>query len=122
MDLLIPHNILKNMDHFEPIFRELEPPELLYMPHEALAIDPKRYYDFFEEFEALASVNFYNSWNEHFENNAVPHNVYWSIMQHRKDTFVCMKILGIEEVDNISNLMIDQPVHADYLLAHMNIS
>jgi hypothetical protein len=87
------------------------------MPHEALAIDPKRYYDFCEEFEALASVNFYNSWNEHFENNAVPHNVYWSIMQHRKDTFVCMKILGIEEVDNISNLMIDQPVHADYLLA-----
>ena len=112
-----PPQYFENMDHFEPIFRELEPPELLYMPHEALAIDPKRYYDFCEEFEALASVNFYNSWNEHFENNAVPHNVYWSIMQHRKDTFVCMKILGIEEVDNISNLMIDQPVHADYLLA-----
>jgi hypothetical protein len=38
-------------------------------------------------------------------------------MQHRKDTFVCMKILSIEEVDNISNLMIDDPEHADYLLA-----
>jgi hypothetical protein len=105
------------MDYFEPIFRELEPPELLYMPHEALSIDPKTYDNFCEEFEALASVNFYNSWNEYFENNAIPRNEYRSIMQHRKDTFVYMKILGVEEVYYISNLLIDEPVHADYLLA-----
>jgi hypothetical protein len=112
-----PPEYFENMDHFEPIFRELEPPELLYMPHEALSIDSKTYDNFCEEFEALAGVNFYNSWNEYFENNAIPHNEYWSIMQHRRDTFAYMKILGVEEVDNISNLMIDDPVHADYLLA-----
>jgi hypothetical protein len=112
-----PPVYFENMDYFEPIFRELEPPELLYMPHEALSIDPKTYDNFCEEFEALASVNFYNSWNEYFENNAIPRNEYRSIMQHRKDTFVYMKILGVEEVDHISNLLIDEPVHADYLLA-----
>jgi hypothetical protein len=27
-----PPEYFESMDHFEPIFRELEPPELLYMP------------------------------------------------------------------------------------------
>ena len=36
-------------------------------------------------------------------------------MQHRKDTFVRMKILVIEEVDNISNLMIAEPEPASFV-------
>jgi hypothetical protein len=112
-----PPEYFENMDHFEPIFKELKPPELLYMPREASSTDPETIRNFGYEFEALARVNFYNSWNQYFEDNVLQHNEYWSIMQHRKDTFVYMKILGIEEVDDISNLMIDEPVHADYLLA-----
>jgi hypothetical protein len=112
-----PPEYFENMKHFEPIFKELEPPELLYMPYEASSTDLKIIRNFEEEFEALASVNFYNSWKEYLENKVFLHNQFGPIMQHRMDTFVRMKILDIEEVDNISNLMITEPEHADYLLA-----
>jgi hypothetical protein len=51
--------------------------------------------------------------NEEFSGNE-----FLSIIQHRKDTFVYMKILGMEEeVNKISELMITDPSHADTLLA-----
>lgn len=87
-----PPEYFENMEHFEPIFKELKPPELFYMPHEASSNDPKTIRHFGEEFENLANVNFYNSWEKHIANNAFLQNEYWSIMQHRKDTFVYMKI------------------------------
>ena len=107
----------ENLEHFEPIFKELSPPELIYMPDEALSTDPQTIHNFRKEFEDLAKVNYYKSLKRHIENNAFSQNDFLSIIHHRKDTFVYMKILGIEEVDNISKLMITEPPHADTLLA-----
>jgi hypothetical protein len=112
-----PPEYFENMDHFEPIFKELGPPELFYLPHEASSIDPNTIRHFEEEFETLASINFYNSWERHVENNAILQNEYLSLMQHRKETFVYMKILGLEEAEDVSNLLLDEPEHADKLLA-----
>ena len=56
-----PPEYFENMEHFEPIFKEFESPELLYMPYEASSTDLKIIRNFEEEFEALASVSFYNS-------------------------------------------------------------
>jgi hypothetical protein len=48
-------------------------------------------------------------------------NSFASILQSRRDTFVNMKILNMrEEVDTISNYLIDDPELADYLLVGYN--
>jgi hypothetical protein len=39
----------ENMEHFEPIFTELKPPELLYMPEVALSTDPQTIQNFRKE-------------------------------------------------------------------------
>jgi hypothetical protein len=108
----------ENMEHFEPIFTELKPPELLYMPEEALSTDPQTIQNFRKEFEDSANVNYYDSMIRESKNEEFSGNEFLSIIQHRKDTFVYMKILGMEEeVNKISELMITDPSHADTLLA-----
>lgn len=109
----------ENMEHFDDIFKEFKPPELLYMPYEASSsTDPMTFRKFEEEFEALANVNYYASWAKFANNNSVQQNEISSLMQHRKDTFVYMKILDIEEeVNNISDLLVTDPLQADILLS-----
>jgi hypothetical protein len=112
-----PPEYFENLEHFDRIFTELNPPELLYMPDEALSTDPHTIHNFRKEFEDSANVNYYDSLKREIENKGFSQNDFLSIIHHRKDTFVYMKILGIEEVNNISNLLITDPPHADYLLA-----
>lgn len=108
----------ENIDHFDDIFEEFKPPELLYMPYEVYSsTDRMTICKFEEEFEALANVSYYASWAKFANNNSVQQNEILSLMQHRKDTFVFMKILDIEEVNNISNLLVTDPLQADILLS-----
>lgn len=114
-----PPEYFENLDHFDDIFTQLKPPELLYMPDETLSTDPQTIHKFRNEFEDLANVKYYDSLKRQIASRgSFLLNDFFSITHHRKDTFVYMKILGIEEeVDNISKLMITDPPHADTLLA-----
>jgi hypothetical protein len=113
-----PPEYFENMEHFDPIFTELKPPELLYMPDEALPTDQQTVDDFRKEFEDLANVNYYGAMVRESKNEGFSENEFLSLIDHRKDTFVFMKILGMEEVANeISQLMITDVPHADALLA-----
>jgi hypothetical protein len=104
------------LEHFDRIFTELNPPELLYLP-EALSTDPQIIHNFRNEFENIADVKYYDSWiGELKKNKGFSQNDFLSLMQHRRDTYVFMKFLDIEEVNNISNLLITDPPHADTLL------
>jgi hypothetical protein len=109
----------ENMEHFDDIFKEFKPPELLYMPYGASSsTDLMTFRKFEEEFEALANVSYYASWAKFANNNSVQQNEISSLMQHRKDTYVYMKILDIEEeVNDISNLLVTDPLQADILLS-----
>jgi hypothetical protein len=108
----------ENLEHFDSIFTELNPPELLYMPDEALSTDPQTIQNFRKEFEDSANGNYYDTLIRAIKNEGLSENHFLSMIQHRKETFVYMKILGMEEeVDNISKLMITEPPQADTLLA-----
>jgi len=109
--------LFENLDHFDPIFTELNPPELLYLPDEALSTDPQTINNFRKEFEDTAKVNYYDSLVRAIKNEGLSQNHFLSMVHHRMDTFVYMKILDIQEVDNISKLMKTEPPHADTLLA-----
>jgi hypothetical protein len=115
-----PPTLFEGMDHFDPIFQELNPPELFFLPLK-LFVDDKTHTQWIEEFNALAEIKFNSSWIEFLKQQGMGGNSFASILQSRRDTFVNMKILNMrEEVDTISNYLIDDPELADYLLVGYN--
>ena len=99
----------ENLEHMNTIFTEVLPPVSPLLPTESM-VDIKQFGLWKEEFHALAEIKYGIVLAKNITNMYESERFLEHLLDHSAEVYARLKILGMsEEVEMLSNLMIDDP-------------
>ena len=108
-------------DYLEPILQEFEPPVLLPLDHSSI-FDPNDVKDYNIEFQTLAGIKYAESIKQTFLRKGENGKLWNKVMNGKSLTYIGLKCLGMnDEVEELSQQMIDDPAVATVLFNHYTI-
>jgi len=110
-----PMKFYKGLDFLDPFFEELEPPRTSYLPPHVLGTQ-REIRNASYSFVTLANIRLSDYFMEMIKNSGRPLRQYEINMQGFLGTYVFLKLGGYAVLEDIQNLMVDDPRSAMVLL------